>query len=872
MEVALARHDTLLKQVFVRFSGFTFATGGDGFAVAFAEASDALAAAQEAQLALRAAELPAVRMAIHTGVAQERDGDYFGPEVNRAARILAIGHGGQVLLSEATRDDVERAPLRDLGEHRLRDLSRPERVYQLLIDGVENEFPPLRSLDRLPTNLPMQSTRFVGRTDDLERVTAAIDQARLVTLTGMGGVGKTRLALQVAADLTPTYRDGSWIVELGNVTDPANVPEAIRAVLGVKQQADRSTTASIAEYLTTRSMLLVLDNCEHVVAAAAELVEHILASSGASRILATSREGLAVAGERVIAIAPLRTPSLDDGDSALESDAVRLFLDRAADARDQFRVGPEDLVVLSRVCRRLEGIPLALELAAARVRSLTVVEVLEHLDQRFALLSAGRRNAPDRQQTLRSAIDWSYDLLDPSEQVVLRRLSVFTGGFDLDAARAVVADRDVAAHDVLDLLDQLVSKSLITADVGKTATRYRLLDTIADYGWEKLVAAEENKALIGRHASYYADLSERAGRGLRGPDEARWTELVEVEMENLREALVRSIDAADSDVALRIVAGLAVTGYRVGAPFGELALDAAALPDGDGHPCRPFALASGAWTALHLARYDQAASLGDAAVAAARDLALSEARDLVISRCLAVVAAAAATGGDRDRAIRATEERQTIVEHLDDAYETSQLLTMVGTLFDDIGAAERAMRLARETGNPTMLSYALSVLAILLIGEQPEQARPFLEEALSLASAVGNHEAEALARQALSGVATALGDHHGAARLSLESAEQLFRAGDRFYAFGQLWNVAVALDALGGHEDLRLLGAWLVRRGAVVAGLRPLRIDIVERLSPAELDELEPTLEAMSDTDAVEFARAAIEALATAPSPPDRNA
>ncbi len=861
MEGALARHDAIMKDVFERHSGFTFATGGDGFAVAFAAPGDAVAAAAEAQSMLHAAVLPAVRMAIHTGAAHERDGDYFGPDVNRAARLMAIGHGGQVLVSQAVRDLLGAAGLRDLGEHRLRDLSRPEHVFQLEVDGVPSEFPAVRSLDALPTNLPVQTTHFIGRADDFERVKVALGRSRLVTLTGMGGVGKTRLALQVAAELAPTFRDGAWLVELSGVSDPASVAETVRAVLGVKRQPDEDIENSLAEFLAARSALLVLDNCEHVLGAAAALVDRILASSGGSCILATSQEGLAVAGEAVIAIAPLGVPTIDDPNAVLESDAVRLFLDRAADISDRFIVSPDEFAVLARVCRRLEGIPLAIELAAARVRSLTLDEVLEHLDQRFALLSAGRRNAPTRQQTLHSAIDWSHDLLTEPERAVFRRLSVFRGGFDLEAVRMVVVDGDSSSLEVLDLLDQLVAKSLVGVDVTGSGTRYRLLETIADFAWERLEEMGETELLIRKHASHFADLSERAGDGLRGPDEAQWTEIIVAEMENLRHALLRSMDSADTATALRIVAGLAVTGYQVGAPFGSLALDAAALPGAAEHSCRPLALVSGAWTALHHAQYEEAVALGDDAVVAARQISDPELRDRLVSRSLAVVAAAAATGGDRPRAIQASEERLAIVERFDDPYEMSQVLSMIGTLFDDVEAAERAVALARGTGNPTMLSYSLSVLAILLIRDRPERARTLLEEALLVASTVGNDEAEALTRQVLSGVASALGDHVGAAQLSIQSAEQLFQTGDRFYAFGQLWNVAVALDALGDHEHLRVLGAWLVRRGAVVAGIRPLRIDIAERITPSELEELGPILDAMSDADAVEYARASVEAL-----------
>lgn len=875
MQAALAHHDAILKDAFERHHGFTFATGGDGFAVAFTEPSDAIAAAKQAQLALRAAALPAVRMGLHTGQAHERDGDYFGPEVNRAARLMAIGHGGQVLVSRATTelldpDDVaEIGELRDLGEHGLRDLSRPERVSQLVIEGAPGDFPPLRSLDAIPMNLPIQATRFIGRSDDLTRITTALEQSRLVTLTGVGGVGKTRLALQAAAELSPEYRDGAWLVELAGVTDPAMVAETTRGILGVKLRSGQSIEDCLAEFLSTRSMLVVLDNCEHVVGAAAALVERLLSTTGGSRVLATSREGLAVPGERVVALAPLMVPSNDTPAAVLNSESVRLFLDRAADARDGFAVRPDEVATLARVCRRLDGIPLAIELAAARVRSIALLDILVHLDQRFQLLAGGRRSAPTRQQTLRSAIDWSHDLLEENERTVLRRLSVFTGGFDLGAVIAVVTDADIQTFEVLDLLDQLVNKSLVAVDVSNTATRYRLLETIADYSWERLDEASEAEAFTLRHARYFAEFSERAGVALCGPDEARWSDRVEIEMENLRRALNWAIEGSNADLALRIVGGLAVTGYRVGAPFGPLAVDAAALPGADGHPARSLALASAAWTALHLAQYDAAAELGNAAVDAARALDEGHDRPWLLSRALAVLAAVTSTSGDRLTSMRAAKERQAIAATFDDPYEMSQALSILATLYDDISMAEEAVRLARVVGNPTMLSYALSVLAISLLAGDAERASILLQEATRTASDVGNAEAEALARQVLGGVLHSLGDHVGAARMSLASAEQLLRAGDRFYAFAELWSVAVALDDLGELENLRILGAWLVRKGAVDAGLRARRASIVERFTPEELADLDPLIASMTDDDVIELAHAIIDLQAAVLAGPD---
>ncbi len=882
MQSALVSHDSILKEAFELHHGFTFATGGDGFAVAFSEPADAISAAKHAQLALRAAELPAVRMGVHTGEAHERDGDYFGPEVNRAARLMAIGHGGQVLVSRTTSELLDAAALagigelRDLGEHGLRDLSRPERVSQLVIEGAPSDFPPLRSLDAVPMNLPIQATRFVGRGDDVIRIALALRQSRLVTLTGVGGVGKTRLALQAAAELSPEFRDGPWLVELAGVTDPAMVAETMRSVLGVKLRSGEAVEDCLSDFLSTRSMLVVLDNCEHVVGAAAELVERLLATTGGTRILATSREGLAVLGEHVVALAPLTVPADDTDASVLASDAVRLFLDRASDARDGFEVAADEVATLARVCRRLDGIPLAIELAAARVRSIALRDILVHLDQRFRLLAGGRRTAPTRQQTLRSAIDWSHDLLDDHERIALRRLSVFTGGFDLTAATAVLADANVPSAEVLDLLDQLVNKSLVAVDVSNERTRYRLLETIADYSWERLEEAGEAHEFALAHACYFAGFSEWAGHELCGRDEARWSDRVELEMENLRRALNWAMEDGNADLALRIVGGLAVTGYRVGAPFGLLAAEAADLPGAVGHPARPMALASAAWTALHLAEYEGAVAFGQAGVDAARDLDNGRDRDWRLSRALAVLAPVAVTSGDRVASLQAAEERREIAATFDDPYEMSQALSMLASLHDDFTIAEEAVQLARLVGNPTMLSYALSVLAVLLLADDAPRANVLLQEAAMIAADVGNSEAESLARQVLGGLLYRLGDHVGAARMSLASAEQLLRAGDRFYAFAELWSVAVALDDLGDIENLRILGGWLVRKGVTEAGLRARRANIVERFTADELASLDPLIERMTEDDVIELARTTIELQAALHSgtetSPDRGA
>ena len=473
----------------------------------------------------------------------------------------------------------------------------------------------------------------------------------------------------------------------------------------------------------------MIDNCEHVIATAADLTARLVSSAGGSRVLATSREGLAVPGERVVAVPPLAVPSEDLPEMVLASDAVRLFIDRAADARDGFSADDADVAVLARLCRRLDGIPLAIELAAARVRSIAVADILAHLDQRFRLLSTGRRTAPTRQQTLRNAIDWSYELLEEPERIMLRRLSVFAGGFDLAAVAATVTDESIPVIDAVDLLDRLVDKSLLVVDVSSDTTRYRLLETIRDYGWERLEAAEETTTFARHHADYFATFSTGAGAGLRGPDEARWSDLIEAEMENLRLALTWAIANEEADLALRIVGGLAVSGYRVGVPFGSVALDAAALDGAADHPALALALASAAWTTFRLGEYERATELGEAALEAARKQPPGDDQQRILGQSLSVLTSVVVMRpGMFDRGAALAGEREEVARALGDHYETVQALTLRAPLLGDAAAAEESVRLARIVDNPTMLSYALSVLAMLIIVSDPVRPRDLVDE------------------------------------------------------------------------------------------------------------------------------------------------
>ena len=494
MRAALAAHDEVLRAAIEAHGGWLFKHTGDGVCAAFASPRCAVDAAVAAQ---RALELP-VRMGLATGEAELRGSDYFGAVLNRAARVMAAGHGGQVLLDGTTAGLCSSIDLIALGPRRLRDIAKPVEMFQVLAAGLRSEFPPLKTLDATPGNLRPPTTSFIGREAELAEVQEALKAHRLVTLTGVGGVGKTRLATEVAARLADEFPDGVWLFELAAVTDPAAVPDAVAAVLGITQQPGKSVADSVAAALEGRVRLLVFDNCEHVRDAAADLVEAILAHSATVRVLATSREGLGVADEQLWLV-----PSLEVR-AGIDSAAVTLFVERARSVASRFSVATAgEAAAVVEICRRLDGIPLAIELAASRMASMTASEVRDRLDQRFRLLVGSRRGL-ERHHTLRHAVAWSYDLLDDEEKSLLQRCAVFAGGFDLQSACAVGGSDGSDDYAVLDLLDALVRKSLLVADRSSGRTRFSMLETIRQFAEEQLVAGGEATEVRTAHARYFA--------------------------------------------------------------------------------------------------------------------------------------------------------------------------------------------------------------------------------------------------------------------------------------------------------------------------------------------------------------------------------
>src|SRR5579859_2424555 len=527
MRQVMARHDALLTQVFERHDGVVVRPRGEGdslFAV-FVRVSDAVAAALAGQRALAAEDwgeigLLRVRMGLHTGEADLREGDYYGSAVNRCARLRSAGHGGQILLSEATavlvRGTVpQHVPLVDLGRHRLKDLSEAEPIFQLRAPDLPDAFPPLATLDAHPNNLPFQLTSFIGREQELSDLVHLLGAARLITLTGPGGSGKTRLALQVAAQMLDAFPDGVWFVDLFGVLDAVGVIPAIAQVLTVRESEGRSLAVSLAAYLRRKRLLLLLDNFEQVVAAAPQLYELLTAALGPT-ILVTSRVLLRVGGEHVYTLQPLPLPDLA-GDAAPErvrhNPAVQLFVARAQALEPDFALTADNAIAIATICTRLDGLPLSIELAAARVRLLPPRALLERLDQRLPLLTGGERERPRRQQTLRDTLQWSWELLEPAEQALFRRLGVFASGWTL-AAAAAICDR-AGELDLLEGLTSLVDNSLVHQRGLDGETRFGMLATLREFALEQLEASGEAAALRRHHAEYYTDLVERAAATYR---------------------------------------------------------------------------------------------------------------------------------------------------------------------------------------------------------------------------------------------------------------------------------------------------------------------------------------------------------------------
>jgi predicted ATPase/class 3 adenylate cyclase len=855
MRAALAEHDAMLRNAVESNGGYVVKSTGDGIHAAFDSAHAGVLAAVDAQRALLAHDWSEatgplrVRMGLHSGEAELRDADYFGPAVNRAARIMAVAHPGQILCSGATAGLVDDEPLPgiellDLGEHRLRDIARPDRLFQVSAAALPRDFPPLTTLDAAPGNLPPALSSFVGRDDDVSGIAAALHDARLVTLTGVGGVGKTRLALEVASSLRPEFPHGIWWCELAPVGDADGLIHVVAGALGIAAAPARSLEDGIVERLGPRDALVVLDNCEHLLDGAGRLATRILHECPKTRIIGTSREALGVDGERVWPLRSLAVPEPSAELAAIAaSDAVRLFVDRMHAVRPTFVLEGGEAEAVGELCRRLDGIPLALELAAARGASMNPTEIAAHLDERFRLLTGGRRQSVERHRTLRATIDWSYSMLDPVEQIVFPRLAVFAGSFDAETAQGVVTGGGVEPWDVVDAIASLVAKSMVTTDDATSGTtRYRLLETMRQYAEDRLEEAGDADAWRRRLAQRYAELAEAVGTHLTTRDEIVWRRRLHAELDNLRGAVTWALDrdGDDRELALRIITALASeanasdsTGVTT---WAERAIDAARAST----PARRTGvLTAAAWGALNRGEIDLASSRVEEALAGGlpRD-ASAAAVPYVLLGFIRLIQ------GDVDAALAASRDGQHALAEVDLDTDASRVVlgtAAAGWLFyaGDVDAAralaEETVRLAREVGSATNLSLALFLQVVTFWRDDPERARPLLAEAIELVeSGAASGPMYGLMLAVESRLCSLAGDVDGA-RVALRGAfTEIRRRADRPMLVTSLGYAIPTMRDLGAFEVAATIGGTTFEGPLAVLGNLPPPEDATAR---AALDQ-----------------------------------
>jgi predicted ATPase/class 3 adenylate cyclase len=780
----LGDHNRLLRGSIREAGGVDVRTEGDSFFAVFRSASAAVAAAAGAQQALAGHPWPPeapirVRMGMHTGEGTVGGDNYVGLDVHRAARIAAAGHGGQVLLSSTTTELVRAGlpdglGLRDLREHRLKDLARPERIYQLTIEGLPADFPLIRSLET-PTNLPAQRTSFVGREHEVARVKELLRGPGLLTLTGPGGSGKTRLALQAAAGLLDEYRDGVFLVELEPITDPRLVPSTIAGAIGARAEGARPVLDTLRDHLRDREMLLVLDNFEQVIEGA-PVTADLLTASPRMRILVTSREPLHVMGEQELAVPPLELPAAGEA-SAPEDltryEAVALFLERARSVDPAFRLTAANAPAVAELCLRLDGLPLAIELAASRVKLLPPQAILERMGRRLELLTGGPVDLPARQRTLREAIAWSYDLLDDTERAPFRRLSAFAGGWTLEAGEAVARPGGELGRDVLDVLGSLIDKSLIQrVPTSSEAVRFRMLETIREFGAEQLEAAGEAEATRGRHASFFLEAAEAAEPHLRGLHQKRWLDELELDHDNLRAVLQRSIREGDAVVGLRLAAAV----WRFWHLHGHLAEgrrwveEVLALPgSSDRATERGKALTALGGLAYWQEDVPATRRAYEEALAIARELRDRSAE----AKGIYNLAYVPAYEGDLASAAVMFEESKAMFEELgvrqgvaDAMWVLGIIARLEGDLSRSRALSEESLRLHREAEDRFGVTDALHALGRTAFaqGDLATAAASFLE-ALDNDEQIGNRTGMAIVLDNLAAKASAEGNHLRALRL-----------------------------------------------------------------------------------------------------------
>ena len=824
MSVALAAHDRLSRSAVEAHRGVIVKMTGDGMYAAFGDPLDAVNAALMLEHSLAAPDATngiefRMRYGLHSGMVERRDDDLFGSPVNRAARIMKAAHGGQILLShsvvEGVRDRLpEPASVRDLGAVRLRDLATPEEVYQLLHPQLRQEFPPLRSLAATPNNLPQQTTSFIGRERELADGKKLLESTRLVTLLGMGGLGKTRLSLQIAADVLEKFPDGVWFVDLAPIKDSSLVVNEAAQALAVHEEPGKPLLQTLCAHLKDHKLLFVLDNCEHLIGACASFADSLLRSTSGVRILATSREALHIRGEQTYPVLPLAVPGPHAGvEALLRSDAVQLFVERARLQKPEFTLTERDAPAVAELCARLDGIPLALELAAARMRSLSIVDINSRLNDRFKLLTVGSRVALERQQTLRALVSWSYDLLQETEQTLLDRLSVFSGGFELAAAEAVCGSEPITSEDVIDLLTSLVDKSLVMVDQGDGSSRYGLLETIREFAREHLTRRydlqktirevtqqhladrDDVAATAARHCDYYLAMAKTARAKLEGREQAEWMRRVEADLGNMRAAIALAL-AGGVDPVLAVKFEVALMRFRILRGYST-----------DARENIRTALTRPGVTEPNVAR----------------------------AHALYVGGVLATSQGDHAEATKLLAESLAIRRSLGDRREIAATLSTMSTLhlqqhqFAQARDCEHeALELFRQLGDRIGEGIGLLNLGEIAVQlDEDESAKPFFEQALSLARSINYQELEGECERYLGELVFGTGDISGAQARFVRSLKVCRDAEDKRNEAIALWWLG-KIDAARGEYDAAFRQLADALRAFKAFGMNAAALDCLE--------------------------------------------
>jgi predicted ATPase/class 3 adenylate cyclase/Tfp pilus assembly protein PilF len=876
MASAVNRHLTLMRGAIEAHHGVLFKTIGDAVQAAFPTAPDAVAAALDAQVGLGNEPWDAtgplrVRMGIHLGAATPRDGDYLAPALNRLSRLLSAGYGGQVLLTQAAAALAHHAlpagaALRDLGEHRLRDLHRHERVFQLLHSGLPDAFPPLKTLDIQRHNLPSQATPFLGRAQDVGRIRELVHdpEVRLVTLTGPGGVGKTRLAQHVAGELVEGFPDGVWFIDLAPLTDPTLVAQTIAGTLGVREAGERPLLEALAEHVSSRRLLLVLDNFEHVMAAAT-VVADLIRNAPSVKALVTSRAPLRLQGEREAPILPLALPAREDGeppdfDEIMRSDAVQLFVARAQAARPDFTLTPEIASAVVEICERLDGLPLAIELAAARVRVLTPEALLARLDDRLRMLTGGPRDAPARQQALRQTIAWSYDLLAPTEQALFRRFAVFAGNASLPATEAVIAQS--GELDAFDGLATLVEQSLVQqSDDVSGEPRFGMLQSIRAFGLEQLTALGEESDVRDAHARYFAADVQEAEPAMFGPEQGAWFDRFETEHDDLRSALRWLLDRREVETALEFAGALWIFWLTRGYPSeGSRWLSEALSVGSSSDPAaHTLALVGAGMLAETQGDYGRATALLDEALALARASGIERAA----ARALSALSVVSENQGDYPLATARLEEALALYRALDDRPGIALALLGLGALAAYPGDTARAASLLEEAatrcralGDDVGLALAMANLGRLAFLEGDlTHSKSRTEEALTIFRRLGDAPNVATVLANLGEVAQHQGDVERAVSLYDEGLALLRELGYKREIAETLVTRAEAETARGNAvaaaaflDESLMLADEVDDRGGLARGLESLAALAVARDASAPATRLLAAADSLRET------------------------